>query len=405
MKVALRIFISVLLLSGFTACGSLAPNEAYYQPSVETFDFDFKKETSFKKYIEENTAYVKKHRIYFDPGNMDVELSRITSYELPVPPGCDAKPSKGALLIHGISDTTYSLKDIAEFLNSECVLIRAMLLPGHGTRPGDLLRITKEEWIEAVDFGIRSLKNEVDYVYIVGFSLGGLLATHAATNHTDLSGLVLLSPSLHVVYSPLIWQTRWLRYVHDWVDIDPNASPVRYHSMPTNGLAELMELKSKTISLLRREKGLKPPVFAMLAEHDISVNSQKTLEVLHKASSHEKSKFVYYGDNGNSASEDNRTEYRNAYRPDLKILNFSHVTFPYSPDNALFGENGEIKECGDNIGVIDTEEAEACQKTDSPWKGELGSTKDAKYLPLQRLTYNPDFTRMTDDILSFINIQ
>ena len=401
----LRILTSVLLLIGVTACGSAAPNEAYYQPSIETFDFNFKEETSFQKYTEENTAYVKRHRVYFDSGNTDVELSRITPYELPVPPGCDTKPSRGALLVHGISDTTHSLKDIAEFLNSECVLIRAMLLPGHGTRPGDLLQITKEKWIEAVDFGIRSLKNEVDHVYVVGFSLGGLLATHAATNHTDLSGLVLLSPSLHVVYSPLVWQTRWLRYVRDWVDIDPNASPVRYHSMPTNGLAELMELRSKTISSLRREKGLKPPVFAMLAEHDVSVNSRKTLEVLHAASSHEKSKFIYYGNRDKSRIEDNRTEYRNAYLPDLKILNFSHVAFPYSPENPLFGENGEIKECGENIGVIDKEEAEACLEADHPWKGELGSTNDAKYLPLQRLTYNPDFTRMTSDILSFINLQ
>ena len=402
MKIS-RVLISVLLLAGVTACGSAAPDEAYYQPSVETFDFDFKKESSFKKYIEENTAYVKKHRVYFDADNMDLELSRITPYELPVPSGCDAKPSKGALLIHGISDTAYSLKDIAEFLNSECVLIRAMLLPGHGTRPGDLLQVTKEEWIEAVDFGIRSLKNEVEHVYLVGFSLGGLLATHAATNHTDISGLVLLSPSLHVAYSPLLWQTRWLRHVHDWVDIDPNASPVRYHSMTTNGLAELMELRSKTIRMLQQKKGLKPPVFAMLAEHDVSVNSRKTLKILHKMSSHEKSKFVYYGNGGESESEDSRTEYRNAYRPDLKILNFSHVTFPYSPENVLFGENGEIKECDDNIGVIDKEEDEACLKANSPWKGELGSTENPKYFPLQRLTYNPDFTRMTNDILSFIN--
>ena len=401
----LRILTSVLLLAGTAACGSAAPNEAYYQPSMETFDFNFKEETSFKKYMEEKTAYVKRHRIYFDAGNTDVELSRITPYELPVPPGCDAKPSRGALLIHGISDTTYSLKDIAEFLNSECVLIRAMLLPGHGTRPGDLLQITKEEWIEAVDFGIRSLKSEVDHVYVVGFSLGGLLATHAATNHTDLSGLVLLSPSLQVVYSPLVWQTRWLRYVWDWVDVDPNASPVRYHSMPTNGLAELMELRSKTIWSLRRKRGLKPPVFAMLAEHDVSVNSRKTLEILHAASSHEKSKFIYYGDHDKSSIENNRTEYRSAYLPDLKILNFSHVAFTYSPENPLFGENGEIKVCGKNIGVVHKEEAEKCFETDYPWKGEFGSTNDAKYLPLQRLTYNPDFTRMTNDILSFINTQ
>ena len=400
MKISV-VFVGVLLLIGMAACEPV-PDGAYYRPSEETFDFNFRQETSFRKYVAQNTAYLEKHRVYYDRNETETELSRIVPYELPIPPNCDTQRSRGALLIHGILDTTYALRDIAEFLNSECLLVRGILLPGHGTRPGDLLQITKEEWIEAVDFGIRSLKREVDQVHVVGFSLGGLLATHAATDHPDLSGLILLSPSLQITYSALVWQTQWLRYFQDWIDIDPNTNPVRYHSTPFNALAELVELKSKTIRSLRRAKGLKPAVFAMLAADDISINPKKTLELLQKASSHEKSRFIYYGPSGKEA-DDARTDYRSSYLPELRILNFSHVAFNYSPDNPLFGENGALKECGQNIGVVSKEEAARCFEMEAPWKGELGSTEDRRYLPLQRLTYNPAFNRMKEEMLAFID--
>ena len=395
------VFVSVLLLIGVAACDPV-PEGAYYQPSEETFDFDFKKENSFGKYVTQNIAYLEKHRVYYDHNETETELSRIVPYELPIPSNCKAESSKGALLIHGILDTTYALRDIAEFLNAECLLVRGLLLPGHGTRPGDLLQITKEEWIEAVDFGIRSLKKDVDQVHVVGFSLGGLLATHAATNHPDLSGLILISPSLQITYSALVWQTQWLRHFQDWIDVDPNTNPVRYHSTPFNALAELVELKSKTIRSLRRTKGLKPAVFAMLTADDISINPKKTLELLQKASSNEKSRFIYYGPASKEA-DDARTDYRSSYLPELRILNFSHVAFNYSPDNPLFGENGMLKECGQNIRVVSEEETAQCFEMAAPWKGELGSTKEQQYLPIQRLTYNPDFNRMKEEMLSFID--
>ena len=397
----LRLLAAVLLLAGLAACDSV-PDEAYYQPSAEKFAFDFAAETSFDEYVRQNTAYLQKHRVYYDRAGAEAELSRIVPYELPVPPRCTAAPSRGALLIHGILDTAYALRDIAAFLNAECILVRGMLLPGHGTRPGDLLHITKEEWIEAVDFGIRSLKGEVEQVHVVGFSLGGLLATHAATRHRDLSSLILLSPSLQTTSPALVWQTRWLRHFRDWLDVDPNANPVRYHSTPFNALAELVELKSKTMRSLRRDQGIKPAVFAMLAADDISIDAEKTLHLLQQASPHEHSRFIYYGASGRKAG-DARTDYRSPYLPELRILNFSHVAFNYAPGNPLFGEDGALKECGQNIGVVGKGEAAQCLAMEAPWKGELASTKDRQYLPLQRLTYNPDFDRMKQEMLAFID--
>lgn len=388
------------LLVGVAGCDPV-PDEAYYRPSEEKFVFDFEGESSFEDYVARNTAYLRRHRIYYDAEEMDAELRRIAPYELPIPAGCEEAPSRGALLIHGILDTAYALRDIAEFLNSECVLARGMLLPGHGTRAGDLLQVDREEWIAAVDFGIRSLKAEVEQVYVAGFSLGGLLATHAATEHPDLSGLILLAPSLEIAPPALLWQARWLRHFRDWIDVDTHAHPVRYHSTPFNALAELVALRSETMRALRRERGIKPAVFAMLSEHDFTIDSEKTLELLEKASAHEESRFLYYGGDGVGRG-DARTEYRNSYLPEERVLNFSHVSFHYAPENPLFGENGAWKECGQNIGIIAPEAAERCLAAEAPWKGELGSTDEPEFLPLQRLTYNPVFHRMKAEMLSFM---
>jgi esterase/lipase len=275
------------------------------------------------------------------------------------------------------------------------------LLPGHATRPGDLLDITKEDWVRAVDFGIRTLKDDVDHVFVAGFSLGGLLAMHAATEHDDLSGLILLAPSLQVTSSTLVTQTLWLRYFTDWIDAGIKANPVRYKSVPTNAIAEFVELKFKTIRSIRKSDGVAMPVLAYLAQHDMNVHSDNTLKVLHETAPNENSRFIYYGDLTEIPLPDNRIEFRSAFIPDEKVLHFSHVAFPFSPENPIFGRNGVFKECL-HIHGDDSGKARNCLSASNPWKGEWGGTSDAEYLPMLRLTYNPEFKTMLEDMVDFI---
>ncbi|MEK9627804.1 MAG: hypothetical protein VW455_02155 [Nitrospinota bacterium] len=58
----------------------------------------------------------------------------------PDPAKCRAsKP--GVLLIHGLTDSPFLMRDIGERFRENCFWVRSILLPGHGTLPGDLLHI------------------------------------------------------------------------------------------------------------------------------------------------------------------------------------------------------------------------------------------------------------------------
>ena len=87
---------------------------------------------------------------------------------------------KGFLLIHGLTDSPYLLKNIAQSLADQypCALIRAVLLPGHGTVVGDTLAMKYQDWIEITEYGVRSFDKieSVQELFLVGFSTGTALA-------------------------------------------------------------------------------------------------------------------------------------------------------------------------------------------------------------------------------------
>jgi len=56
----------------------------------------------------------------------------------------------GALLIHGLLDSPFVMRDIGAELQEQGLLVRSILLPGHGTVPGALLNVTYEDWLQAL---------------------------------------------------------------------------------------------------------------------------------------------------------------------------------------------------------------------------------------------------------------
>ena len=52
----------------------------------------------------------------------------------------------GALLLHGLSDSPYSLRRLAEILYQRGFYVLALRLPGHGTIPAALTEVRWEDW-------------------------------------------------------------------------------------------------------------------------------------------------------------------------------------------------------------------------------------------------------------------
>jgi hypothetical protein len=102
-------------------------------------------------------------------------------FELAPDPGRCRRSAAGrheraVLLIHGLGDTPYAMRDLGARFAVACYLVRAILLPGHGTVPGDLLEVGYEDWTDATRLGALSFADEVEKLYLVGFAAGGTLA-------------------------------------------------------------------------------------------------------------------------------------------------------------------------------------------------------------------------------------
>jgi carboxylesterase len=104
----------------------------------------------------------------------------------------------GCLCVHGFTGSPYEVEPLVSYLKQHTDWkIVAPVLPGHDAE-GALLDVTYHDWIEAVEKELQSLMKECETIYVVGFSMGGLLAAFLATKYS-IDKLVLLSAAAYYV--------------------------------------------------------------------------------------------------------------------------------------------------------------------------------------------------------------
>ena len=102
---------------------------------------------------------------------------------------------KAVLIIHGFAGGVYDEESLQYKLNPNWELdVYNFTLPGHER---NLTRdVTYQEWIESVDEHIEYLiKKGYKSIYVIGHSMGGVLATHAAVKYKEVKKLVLAAPA------------------------------------------------------------------------------------------------------------------------------------------------------------------------------------------------------------------
>jgi carboxylesterase len=98
----------------------------------------------------------------------------------------------GILLIHGFGGSPVEVQPLADGLSQMGYTVDVPLLPGHGKTPRDFGATTNENYLQFVRRQLDTLRNDCDHVYVVGFSMGGLLAVQLE-QETQIDGLVLMS--------------------------------------------------------------------------------------------------------------------------------------------------------------------------------------------------------------------
>ena len=103
--------------------------------------------------------------------------------------------NKAILIIHGIAGGTYDEEYLANYLElNKHFDVFSFTLPGHDVK--DRRKATCEEWIAASEKQLNYLiKHKYKKIYLVGHSMGGVIATHLAKNHKEVKKLVLVAPA------------------------------------------------------------------------------------------------------------------------------------------------------------------------------------------------------------------
>lgn len=113
---------------------------------------------------------------------------------------------RACLLIHGWLGSRIDFNELGKRLLEKGVTVRMMLLPGHGTTPRDLEEQDGDDFLKSVRNEFQALRERYGDVTLVGFSLGGALATIVASESCPLPGgagpdrLVLAAPYFDITY-------------------------------------------------------------------------------------------------------------------------------------------------------------------------------------------------------------
>jgi esterase/lipase len=104
----------------------------------------------------------------------------------------------GCLFLHGFTGSPDEVEPLARYLQERTDWkLSVPTLPGHG-EPGSLKGIHYQEWIDCAEGELRTLIDTCDEVYVIGFSMGGLIASFLAA-HYPVDKLILLSAAAYYI--------------------------------------------------------------------------------------------------------------------------------------------------------------------------------------------------------------
>jgi carboxylesterase len=120
---------------------------------------------------------------------------------MPIIPGAEpfyfAGNHTGCLLIHGFTGTPNEMRWLGTQLALAGHTVVGVRLAGHGTSPEEMNTTRWRDWYADVEDGYCRLRAECDRVFLIGLSLGGVLALHLAA-HEQPDGVVAMAAPVHI---------------------------------------------------------------------------------------------------------------------------------------------------------------------------------------------------------------
>jgi alpha-beta hydrolase superfamily lysophospholipase len=229
------------------------------------------------------------------PGRFAQDWNR--SYVM-APPG---KPAGAVVLLHGLTDSPYSLRHVARRYVQDGFVALAIRLPGHGTVPSGLSHVDWEQWMAATHLAVREARRLAPApapLHVVGFSNGGALAMKYALDVLDDPALA--RPERIVLFAPMIGITAMARFAGifgwpaylptldkaAWLGIVPEFNPFKYNSFPVNGARQSSLVARRLQAQIDRHAtagslNALPPVLTFQSVVDFTVSTRAIVTALY----------------------------------------------------------------------------------------------------------------------------
>jgi len=336
-------------------------------------------------------------------------------------------PKAGILLLHGMSDSPYSLRNIGLSLHEAGATVIGLRVPGHGTAPSGLVEMQWQDMTAAVRLAMNHLHEQVGNqpLYIIGYSNGSALAVYyglASLNDEQLpktDGLILVSPAIGVTKLAVfaVWQGRLGHLLGldklAWNSIGLEYDPFKYNSFAVNAGDQVYRLTSEIQKLLTKNKNTGrllqlPPILAFQSVVDATVSTSVLITGLFDklpTGGHElvlfdinrfnqTAKFFnddpkpYLDSKGAGESEINTLKLDVGWPRAMHSL--SHIALPFPKTDILYGEISPEEESGLHLGNIAV-------------RGERGVIQIPASAML-RLRWNPFYSYLEQRIFDFVQL-
>ena len=301
--------VLVVLLVAGVACRllyvpPLQPWHTYIPVELTAAEMD---KATWETYIDrENTLFADVHREVSlkTPVSGKTSLNRYFEGSVVYPPHfkdnwnrshllVPENPQGAVVLLHGLTDSPYSMRHIARLYYQRGFVALALRMPGHGTVPGGLTQIAWQDWMAATRLAVREarkLSPQGTPLHLVGFSQGGALAVKYALDALEDSSLS--RPDRLVLISPMIGITRLSKLAEfmaipsflpgfekaAWIGIMPEFNPFKFNSFPVNAVKQarllVAEMRRQVVQLDTSGRIHKlPPILAFQSIVDYTVST------------------------------------------------------------------------------------------------------------------------------------
>ena len=204
-----------------------------------------------------------------------------------------ADPAGGILLLHGASDSPYSVRVLSENFRKQGFYVLALRLPGNGTIPAGLNQASLDDWLAVTRMGAGHVRKKIGPdlpLYLGGYSVGAaLVLDYALDALTDTS---LAMPDRLFLYSPAIGITKFAQFSDwdvalssvpffekfAWMSIQPEFDPYKYNSFAKNAghITYLLTERLRKKILANKNSSLwqsLPPIVAFQSLVDSTVHT------------------------------------------------------------------------------------------------------------------------------------